>query len=95
MPRPHEVRTFIYLPPRELDFIRVLQRLVLKRTGRKRPPPLHRIIQSVLIDYRRMLENGASPNLLMAYIDAKVGRHLRKSASAAGRANRTALPLSS
>jgi hypothetical protein len=75
MPRPHEVRTFIHLKPRELDFVRTLQRLVQKRSGRKKPPSMQRVIQGALLDYKRLLELVSIPDFLIAYDRAKAYKH--------------------
>lgn len=71
MARLQGVRTFIRLSRRELAFVRTLQRLVQRRTSRKSVPPLHRIIQAALSDYRLMLELGSAPDFLTAYERAK------------------------
>lgn len=67
MPRPGELRAFIYLGPKELDFVRALQRLVQRKLGRKRPPPLHAVIRGALRDYQLVLEVVSRPEFLKAY----------------------------
>jgi hypothetical protein len=74
MPRPREVRTFIHLQRPELEFLRVLQRAVQKRAKRKHAPPLHEVIQGVILDYRRVIEIGVNPDLLTAFEQNKVRR---------------------
>lgn len=80
MPRPREVRTFICLDRREVEFVKALQRLVQRKSGRKRLPPLHSVIQGALLDYKRVLELGSMPNFLRAYDQAKA--YSRRSCSA-------------
>jgi hypothetical protein len=81
MPKPlSEIRTFIQLGSRELAFLRALRQLIRKKTGRKRVPPLHQVIQGVLLDYRRVLEVGANPELLSAYEEVVRRRTRRPSA---------------
>lgn len=71
MPRPSERRTFVYLGPQERAFLAVLQRAVQKRVGLKKPPPLTRIIQGVLMDYRQVIEGGSNPDLWSAYEETR------------------------
>lgn len=73
MPK-RRVLTFVFLQAKELEFLYTLQRLLQEKAGLKRPPPLHKVIQSALSDYRKVVEIGANPDLMNAYDSAKV-RH--------------------
>lgn len=81
MPRPREVRTFVHLQHRELVFLQALQRLIQRRAGLKRPPPMHKVIQGLVLDYCRVVETGANPDLLEAFIEAMTRQRRRRGAT--------------
>jgi len=84
MAKPTELRTFILLETQQLEFVRALQRLAQRLSGKKRQPPLHSIIQGVLMDYKRMLETSASANFLEAYVYVRSKKRAPKKPRAKG-----------
>ncbi len=58
-------RTFIKLSEQEHLFLRQLQSVIRKTTGKK--ATLSSVIQGVVRDYRQTLEQGADPDFLSVY----------------------------
>ena len=71
-------REFIQVSEDEDDFLRSFQRLVQKKHGLQKVPPLGGIIRGILRDYRRVLEDKAAPNFLDTY-RLEMKRRRRKS----------------
>ena len=67
MPKRTSIRTFIVLEPHHVEFIHSLQRVIKKKSGKKRQPPIHGIIRGVLQDYKNMLELSSTADFLSAY----------------------------
>lgn len=61
------VRTFIHLGSREAAFVRALQRLMEKRSPTRGRPRMNKVINAILLDYKRVLEMASDPDFLDAY----------------------------
>lgn len=58
-------RTFVEFTKGELRFLRHLQSITRKTSGRA--APMRKVIQGVVSDYQRVVENRADPDFMRAY----------------------------